>query len=144
MKAVLFTHVPMKYFSPHSFSLISFLAIEQSNPCAKRMIDKAGQSEVLRFVGVGDIPCQERPLFSRGIVPTSRKLSGFPECDRNEANPPRRWQSKQRPLLEYLVSQFAIPAAIRASAVPWLYSADIPRQIYSLNSVPHGQLHLVA
>jgi hypothetical protein len=46
----------------------------------------AGQSEVLRFVGVGDIPCQGRPPFPRGIVLDSRKLSGSPECDRNEAN----------------------------------------------------------
>jgi Tn3 transposase DDE domain len=46
----------------------------------------AGQSEALRFVGVGDIPCQGRPPFPRGIVPNSRKLSGSPECDRNEAN----------------------------------------------------------
>jgi hypothetical protein len=37
-------------------------------------------------VGVGDIPYQGRPTFPRGIVPNSRKLSGSPECDRNEAN----------------------------------------------------------
>jgi hypothetical protein len=37
-------------------------------------------------MGVGDIPCQGRPPFPRGIVPNSRKLSGFPECDRNEIN----------------------------------------------------------
>jgi hypothetical protein len=37
MKAVLFTHVPMKYFSTPFFILLSFLAIEQGNPCAKRM-----------------------------------------------------------------------------------------------------------
>jgi hypothetical protein len=35
---------------------------------------------------VGDIHCQGRPPFPRGIVPNSRKLSGFPEYDRNEAN----------------------------------------------------------
>jgi hypothetical protein len=35
---------------------------------------------------VDDIPCQGWPPFPRGIVPISRKLSGFPECDRNEAN----------------------------------------------------------
>jgi hypothetical protein len=48
------------------------------------MIDEAGQSEVLRFVGVGDVPCQ-RPPFPKGIVSNSQKLSGYPECDRNEA-----------------------------------------------------------
>jgi hypothetical protein len=35
---------------------------------------------------VGDIPCQGRPPFPSGIVSNSRKLSRFPECDRNEAN----------------------------------------------------------
>ena len=50
------------------------------------MDEGAGQSEALRFVGVGDIPCQGRPPFPRGIVPNSWKLFGFPECDRNEAN----------------------------------------------------------
>jgi hypothetical protein len=46
----------------------------------------AGQSEALRFVGVNDIPYQGRPPFPKGIVPKSRKLSGFRERDRNEAN----------------------------------------------------------
>ena len=46
----------------------------------------AGQSEVLIFVGVGDVPCQGGHHVQVGIISNSRKLSGFPECERNEAN----------------------------------------------------------
>ena len=46
----------------------------------------AGQSEALRSVGVGDVPCQGGHHVQVGIISNSRKLSGFPECDRNKAN----------------------------------------------------------